>query len=84
MHALLVIGRLKMMCCTKEIEANIEGVHKVTLQTSNLAQQSSSNARNAAHESENELAAIEEITASAKSLEHASSLLLGLINKFKF
>lgn len=69
---------------TDRIETSIQNVHDVTLKTSEIAEESSLNARSAAQNSDQELAAMEEITASSKALEHASEGLLSLINRFKF
>lgn len=69
---------------TTQIETSIQNIHKQTLETNSIAEQASTNARKTAESSDLELAAMEEITASAKSLEQASEGLLSLIHRFKF
>lgn len=69
---------------TNQIETSIQHVHDVTLKTSDIAKKSSAHAHETAQNANQELAAMEEITASAKTLEQASEGLLSLINRFKF
>ncbi|MCH7323642.1 methyl-accepting chemotaxis protein [Solibacillus sp. MA9] len=69
---------------TDQIESSIQSIHQVTLKTSAIAEQSAMKATSTAQLSDQELAAMEEITASAKSLEQASEGLSKLIHRFKF
>lgn len=69
---------------TDKIETSIQNIHDLTLKTSVIAEQCSLKATSTANSSDQELAAMEEITASAKSLEQASDDLLKLIQRFKF
>lgn len=69
---------------TDQIETSIQSIHELTLKTSAIADQSARKATHTAELSDQELAAMEEITASAKSLEQASEGLSNLIHRFKF
>lgn len=66
------------------MEHSICNVQKQTIELTSIADESATNTIKAATISDQELASMEEITTSAKSLENAAGGLQSLIHKFKF
>lgn len=69
---------------TNSMEQNIQNIQTQTYEMTAIAEETSTNTLKATDLSEQELASMEEITASAKSLEEAAEGLQTMIHRFRF